>query len=711
MPRRIHAFACCASFVLLMAAGPPQTPKVDYVERIHGMTFDDPYHWMETGGSAFNDWLSAEANYTRQELGAIPGRAALLSELQKLDSREASVDAVLLAGKQWLYSEIRPTDSTAKVYGREVTGGRERVVIDPTQFDAGGQAAHIDYWNVSPDGHHIAYGISLGGSEIGTMRIRNIDTGADLPENIDRTRYASPSWIDNTSFLYTRLPQPKSGAAQGLTGGQVYLHQLGRNPETDVLVFGPHSVADQDLAKKFFFRGQAAPDSSAIVGIYDSGLTSSPRVVFVARKAELGHQLAWRKVAGPEDDVRQVVLHGNSLYLRTVHNAPNQRIIRTSVVTPDLAKAELIVPEGKGTIDGMVAATDALYVRQNEGGLGRLVRIPWDGAAEPVATPFDGSFIALAPAVSAPGVVLSMQSYTRSQTVFFYNPADHRLIDTGIAPPSSVSFDDIEWTEARARANDGMAVPLSILAPRAMTHDGHHPVLMYAYGAYGVTLGATFNPLRRAWFDRGGVYVVVHVRGSGGFGEDWYRAGRLANKPNSIGDFIAAAEYLIRTGWATPAMLSATGASAGGIVIGGAIVARPELFSSVVIDVGLVNPLRLEQIPIGPFNIGEFGSTATEEGTRMLYAIDPYHQLRPGVPYPGVMVSTGRNDTRVSPWMPSKFAARLQAATTGPRPVLLRVEETGGHFSPTKEQLEADLADTYAFFLWQDRMPDFQPSP
>jgi prolyl oligopeptidase len=698
--------------MVLIAAGPPPTPKLDHIETLHGMTFNDPYYWMEAGGPVFGDWLSAEAAYTRQQIDAIPGREALLAQIQSLDAGEMYVGTVLLARREWIFSELRPTDSTAKIYRRAVADGTEHVLIDPTQFDVGGQIAHVDYWNVSPDARHMAYGISLGGSEIGTMRIRSLETGADLPEHIDRTRYASPSWINDTSFLYTRLPPPTPGAAQSLTGGQVYLHRLGSGPDTDVLIFGPESVARQDVVAKFFFRAQAAPDSSAIVGIYDTGLTSSPKAVFLATKAQLGDgPLLWRQVAGLKDDIRQVVLHGDSLYLRTAHGSAKQRIIRTSAINPDLTRAEPIISDGEGTIGGMVAAADALYVQRNLGGIGRLVRVPWDRAPEPVPTPFDGSFIALTAAVSDPGVVLCMQSYTRSPTVFAYNPSTRRLVDTGIAPPSQVSFNDIEWTETHVRAKDGTLVPLSILAPRNSAHNGHLAVLMYAYGAYGVTLSATFNPLRRAWFDRGGAYAFVHVRGSGGFGEEWHRAGRLKNKPNSISDFIAAAEYLIHAGWAKPATLSAMGASAGGIVIGGAFVARPALFSAAVVDVGLVNTLRLEQIPIGPFNTGEFGSTQTEEGTRMLYEIDPYHRLRDGVSYPGVMVATGRNDTRVPPWMPSKFAARLQTATSGPRPVLLRVEEDGGHFGATKEQQEVDLADTYAFLLWQARMQEFGRSP
>jgi prolyl oligopeptidase len=254
-------------------------------------------------------------------------------------------------------------------------------------------------------------------------------------------------------------------------------------------------------------------------------------------------------------------------------------------------------------------------------------------------------------------------------------------------------------------------IPLSVLAPRVAARDGSHPLLMYAYGAYGVTIGPTFQAMRRAWFDRGGIFVFSHVRGSGGFGDEWHRAGRLGQKPNSANDLVDAAEYLIRTGRVTPAVLSAVGQSAGGIVIGGAIVARPELFSAAIINVGLVNPLRLQQIPIGAFNTEEFGSTETEEGVRMLSAIDPYYQIRSGVRYPGVLMATGLNDTRVSPWMPAKFTARLQDATASSRPVLLRVEQAGGHAFGTKAQFEGALTDAFSFLLWQAGVPAFQPSP
>jgi prolyl oligopeptidase len=700
---------CLLAAILLIAAGPPPTPTVEHVDRMFGMSFADPYHWMEDGGAAFDTWLTAQAAYTRSQLDAIPGRAAVLEQLGKLGGGETQVSGATVAGGNFVYSKTRPEDSVAKIFVRPVAGGAERVLVDPSRFDAGGQPAQLDYWSISPDGRTIAFGVSLGGAETGTLRLVDVASGKDLPESMNRTRYARPSWIDNTAFLYSRLPEPPPGGRQQLNGGRVFLHRLGTSVADDVAAFGPGLVAGQKVPVDFFFRGMGSVDSSIAVGEYDAGLGNSPKALFIADETKLGDRAAWHEIASLDDDIRGVVLHGRTLYLRSAHDAPRQRIIRVSATDRDLTKAETVLPEGSGTIAGMVSAADALYVQLDEGGIGHLVRIPWGGTPQPVATPFEGSFMGVNANASEEGIILRMQGWTRSQTVFRYDPITRAFTDTGIAPPSPVSFADIEWTSVRVKAADGAMVPVSIVAPRGAARDGHHPTMLYAYGAYGATLQPTFEAGRRAWFDRGGIYVVVHVRGSGGFGDDWHRAGRLAEKRNSITDFVAAADYIVKEGWASEATLSAWGGSAGGIVIGNAIAMRPKLFSAAIIEVGLLNMLRLEYIPIGPFNTGEFGSTETEEGVRMLAAIDAFHQIRDHVAYPGVMVATGRNDARVSPWMPAKFAARLQAATAGPRPVLLRVNDAGGHGGGTREQAQVEEADFYSFLLWQAGVPGFQP--
>jgi prolyl oligopeptidase len=707
--------AAAAGFVLLLeaAAGPPPAPTIAHTDTLFGMTFDDPYAWMEEGGPDFDTWIAGQSAYAREVLDGIPGRAALLAEIRRMGAGETRVGSVVAVDGQWFYSVTRPRDAVAKLFVRAGEHGKDRLLVDPARFDESAARAHIDYWAIAPDGRHLVYGVSVGGAETGTLRVMEVASGRDLPGQIDQTRYAGPSWRDNESFVYTRLPAPASDGRQPLTGGRVLLHRLGTDPASDPAVFGAGVVPGVDVPSDVFVAVYASPGSDQVVAKYDTGLASSEETLFIAPAASLdGGQPPWRRIAGKEDRVLKVALHNDWMYLRSALDAPQQKVLRTRLSAPDVAHAEAVVPEGGATVAAMVAAEDALYVRLLEDGLGQLLRVKWSGGEpEKLALPFEGSIMGMSANPAHPGVILRLQGWTESQTVFFYDPATGRFSNTDLAPPSPVSFADVAWSHVRAPSTDGAMVPLAILGKRDMPPGVPRPMLLYGYGSYNYALEATFNPLRRAWFDHGGVFAVAHVRGSGGFGDDWHQGGRLDTKPNSIADFIACAEYLVREGWTTPGMLGLQGASAGGIIVGGAITARPDLFSAAIINVGLVNALRLEQIPIGPFNTGEFGSTLTEEGVRMLHAIDVYQQVRPGVAYPGVLITTGRNDTRISAWMPAKLAARLQADTAGPRPVLLAVDETGGHLGSVKEKLEEETADFYSFLLWQAGVAGFQPTP
>ncbi|MBS0558677.1 MAG: prolyl oligopeptidase family serine peptidase [Proteobacteria bacterium] len=713
--RVLLALALPAVSPLAAAEQPPPFAHAEpHDVTLFGMTFHDPYHWMESGGERLTQWMLAQSAYTRRLLDRVPGRAGILEELRRLDAAETQVSGAVLAGGTWIYSKTRPEDSFPKIFARPAAGGTERIVVDPARFDANGLTARIDYWTAAPDGRHVAYGTSIGGGETGMLRIADVATGTDLPERWDRTRYARPAWLDGESFLYPRLPPPGTGGKQPITGASLYLHRLGSDPASDPRVFGPGPgpgvVGGHAQPTEYFFRAVASAASPYVIAEYDAGLGNSPQAVFVTTKERLrAGDPAWRQVAAFADDVRGVVPQGEWLYVRTAHRAPRLAVLRVPGARPDLARAETVLRQGDASIAGMTAAADALYVTRTQGGIGQLVRIPWNGTPERIAPPFEGSFIGVSAVPSEPGATLRTESWTRSQTVFHYDAAIGAFADTGIAPPSVVSFADIDWIDVHAPARDGSRIPVSIVAPRGAKRDGSHPLLLYAYGAYGATLEPSFDATRRVWFDHGGIYAVAHVRGSGGFGEAWHRAGRLDKKRNSVTDFIDAAHYLEQEGWTSRDRIAAMGGSAGGIVIGGAVVTQPSLFSAAIIEVGLLNMLRLEQIPIGAVNTNEFGSTETEEGVRLLASIDAYLQLKKGVAYPGVLVATKLNDARVSPWMPAKFAARLQASDAGPRPDLLRVEAGGGHGLGTRAEVQAELADYFAFLLWQAGLPEFQP--
>jgi prolyl oligopeptidase len=305
-----------------------------------------------------------------------------------------------------------------------------------------------------------------------------------------------------------------------------------------------------------------------------------------------------------------------------------------------------------------------------------------------------------------------MSSWARALRISAYDPQTRRIDDTKLQPlgPNDDPA-DITSEEVKVKSWDGVMVPLSIVYKRGLKMDGSNPALMRGYGAYGITLDPSFNPMFLAWLERGGVYAVAHPRGGGDYGDDWHLWGQKLTKPNTWRDFIACAEYLISHQFTSAAKLAGEGTSAGGITIGRSFAERPDLFAAALDRVGVSNALRAEFSPNGPPNIPEFGSVKTQWGFEDLYAMDAYVHVRNGVRYPAVLLTTGYNDPRVPSWQAGKMAARLQAATASGKPVLLRVEYAAGHgMGSTKTQIEDEFADEWSFLLWQFGVPGYQPA-
>jgi prolyl oligopeptidase len=332
---------------------------------------------------------------------------------------------------------------------------------------------------------------------------------------------------------------------------------------------------------------------------------------------------------------------------------------------------------------------------------------------EEVSLPFKGSaFLSTDPRL--PGALLYVTSWNKAFRIYAYDPETKQATDTKLQPEGPYDNPaDVESAEVKVPSYDGTLVPLSITYPKNMKRDGSNPTLMEGYGAYGFPSLPDFDPMRLAWYEKGGVLAVCHVRGGGEFGEEWHLAGKQATKPNTWRDFNACAQYLIDNKYTSAAHLAGVGGSAGGILIGRAITDRPDLWGAAIDIVGCSDTLRMETTANGVPNIPEFGSTKTEDGYKALYAMSSYNHIKDRTAYPSVLFETGYNDPRVDPWEMAKMTAALQAATSSGNPVLLRVEYEGGHggIGGTEKQAQERLADEYSFLLWRFGAPGFQPKP
>jgi prolyl oligopeptidase len=377
------------------------------------------------------------------------------------------------------------------------------------------------------------------------------------------------------------------------------------------------------------------------------------------------------------------------------------------------------VPVSSRVISGIAAAADALYIEARDGNVKRLYKRAYgpNATAVEVALPVAGSFAlnsdeggngAADPRL--PGLVLDLQGWTQARQMYQVNP-DGTVSNTGLQPQGRYDAPtDIVTTEVQVKSHDGALVPMSVIHKKGVALDGNNPTLLYGYASYGNTEEPVFGVTRMAWLDAGGVFAVANPRGSGVYGEDWYRGGYQATKPNTWKDFIACAEWLIAQRYTSAKRLAIWGGSAGGILVGRAMTERPELFAAVIPQVGALDMVRAELTPNGVPNIPEFGTRTNEAGFRALLLMSTYHQVRDGVNYPAVLMTHGVNDPRVEVWHSTKTAARLMAASTSGKPVLLRLDYDAGHgIGNTKAQTLQERADVFAFCLWQMGVAGYQP--
>ena len=720
-PRFAALSLCLAASIALAQPKPPAPPGRPVTDTYYGTTIVDPYRALEDlKNPEVAAWMKAEAGYTRAVLDKIPGRAEILKEIERYgDDAPARVTQVQPDNGDYYYLKRLASENNLKLYMRRGLAGTERLLVDPDRrTTAPGTHYAIDYFQPSPDNKYVAYGVSEGGSEESVLHVIDTATGKDLPDTIDRANFASPSWLPDGTLVYSRLQKLGPGApvTEKYLNQHAYLHRLGTDPDRDTALFGVGVVPGIAIEPVENVGAGYAPGSSYVIAVVIKGVQREYKIYAAPVAAVAGGKAAetsWHKICDYSDEVTNLAIHGDTVYLLSHAGAPHFKVLRLDLARPDIASAEVLVSESDNVITGIAAAKDALYVRRMKGGISNLLRVEYAAGAKPVAVklPFSGDMSTLTADPRLPGALFEAGSWTRSDAWYAYDPQRRTVSDTGLQPKGKYDAPtDLVATEVGAMAKDGTLVPLSIVHKRGLKLDGTNPTILYGYGAYGISqlpfYRATFLP----WFERGGIFAVAHVRGGGENGEDWYKAGYKATKPNTWNDAIACAEWLVANRYTSPSRLAIWGGSAGGIFVGRSITESPELFGAAIDEVPASDMLRFETTANGAPNVPEFGSVKTEEGFRSLLAMSPYHHIKDGVKYPAVLLITGINDPRVDAWEAGKMAARLQAASSSGKPILLRIDYDAGHgFGSTKKQGYEERADVLAFLFWQFGVSGFQP--
>jgi len=695
-------------------SGPPPTERQDVTETFFGHSVTDPYRWLENShDTKVVNWMKAQDDYTRTELASIPGREKFLTRVKALDTASTRVRSAQVWGEKTFYLKTDPGADNLKLYVRDGAASAERLLVDPELLTKDGVHYSIDYFQPSLDGALVACGISAGGSEESVIHIIETSSGKQLPDAIDRARFGAISWLPgNKSFSYNRLQKmtpdmPKTAFEQR---SRVYVHELGQDPDHDRFLFGygysPElKIEDNDLSFVVY-----SPASPYLFGVVAHGTENESTAYYAPFDQVTASPIPWKKLFDVDDAITRFDVHEDEIYFVTHKHKPRYEITRTSLKNPDLEHATVVVPASDVVIQEADVAKDGIYIRDLDGGIGRLRRLSFDGQTKPITVGKGLSVEAISTSPTEAGALVHVVSWTTSPRWLAYSARRETIRDIRIQPPLPIDTSAYESLEVNAKSADGTMVPLSIIRPKNIKLDGSHPVHLIGYGAYGISYDAYFDPVWLAWLERGGVIAFAHVRGGGEYGEEWYRAGYKLTKQHTIDDFIACAQYLIDSNYTSAKHLSGEGTSAGGILIGGAITERPDLFSGALIRVGISDALRAEFTPNGPPNIAEFGTVTDADGFKGLYAMDAYQHVKDGTAYPGILLTAGINDPRVDPSQPAKMTARLQQATSSKKPVLLRVDYDAGHgMGSTRAQHDLEFADEMSFLLWQAGDRAFQP--
>jgi oligopeptidase B len=682
---------------------PPTADKKPVVAKHHGVSLTDNYAWLRADNwqdvmrdpsllnAEIRDYLEAENAYTNVALASTAAlQADLFTEMKaRLKPDDSSVPTP--DGPYDYFSNFVAGGQYPRLCRQQRGGGKEQILLD-----GNAEAEGKPYWDIgakahSPDHRLLAYAVDDKGSELFTIRIRDMETGADLADEIPDTRGEIVWANDSQTLLYIRIDAHHRPLL-------VYRHRIGTPVSEDVLVYeekdtGYYVGVEKTLSSKFLIIDAHDHQSNEIY-LIDADHPDGPLTLVEGR--EHGHEY-------------QVDHNGDRLIITTNSGgAEDFRICEAPVATPGITNWREIVSHkpGRLIIDTIVFKSHLIRL-EREDSLPRIIVRAIEGGAEH-AIAFDEEAYALGMSegyeFDTTTLRFTYSSMTTPAETYDYDLATRaRTLRKRQEIPSGHNATDYVTRRLFAPAADGETVPVSILYRQDTPLDGSAPVLLYGYGSYGISIPASFSTARLSLVDRGFIYAIAHIRGGKDKGYRWYTDGKLDRKLNTFTDFVASGEHLVDQGFTQRGRIVANGGSAGGMLMGVVANMAPDLFLGIIADVPFVDVLNTmldETLPLTPPEWPEWGNPIENEREfEIIRSYSPYDNVEAKA-YPHIFAYGGLTDPRVTYWEPAKWIAKLRALNTSDNLVLLKTNMEAGHggASGRFEQLRETAID-YAFAL------------
>jgi oligopeptidase B len=669
---------------------PPVARIVPRVETVHGELRVDDYFWLrDRGDPNVVAYLEAENRYTAGVMRHTEGLQERLYQEMRQRIKETDLSVPERLDDYYYYSRTEAGGQYPILCRRHGELGDEEILLDQNPLAAGHGYFRLGASAVSPDHRLLAYSVDTSGAEEFTLFIKDLGTGALFPESIVSTSHDVAWANDSRTLFYTALDQAHRPC-------RLYRHLVGTNPAEDVLVYFEPDAS-------FFLDISRTRSRAYLLLDLSSHSTSEVRFVSADRPED-----SFRIVQPREPGIEYTVSHnGDRFFITTNDAAPNFRLVQAPVATPGREHWSPVLPyRPEVKLDTTDAYKKHLVVYERASGF-RQIRVLDLAAGEEHL-------------ISFPEPVYTVRAHANPE----FDTTLLRFTYTSLVTPSSVVDYDMAgrtWTVRKqtevlggydpslyrserlsATAPDGTAVPISLVYRIPLQHEGQRPLLLNAYGAYGMSYDPTFSSNTLSLLDRGFVVAIAHVRGGEEMGRPWYEGGRRLNKRNSFTDFIAAAEYLIDKGYSSADRLVIRGGSAGGLLMGAVTNMRPELFRAVLAEVpfvDVVNTMLDASLPLTVIEYDEWGNPNDRASYKYIRSYSPYDNVE-ARRYPHMLVTAGLNDPRVAYWEPAKWTAKLRAQKTDDNRLLLRINMGAGHGGASgRYDYLREIAFKYAFVL------------
>lgn len=693
---------CWSLLVVLLAAQSGfsfryPTAKTDPVTAdYHGIKVNDPYRWLEESDSPeTKSWIEAENKLTFSYLASLPSRTDFekrLTELWNYDKFSAPVRR----SNRYFFTKLSGLQNQPVLYVAGSPYGKDaRALIDPNKLSVDGTVALAGY-NVSEDGKRVCYGLSSAGSDWSDWKIRDVDTGNDLGDELKWIKFTACEFTrDGKGVYYSRYPEPQHNLKDENYYNKLYYHKVGTDQAADQLVL------ENPKEKTWEFSAEPSEDGHYLV-VSVSRSTNPENLVYYKDLSKEGNPLV-PLIDSWGSEYRFIDNDGSVFFFHTNNKAARGRVIAIDTKNPDASNWKEIIPEKEENLRSAAAVDNSLVGLYLKDAHAQLMLFSRGGKPSgEIALPGIGTVGAITGRHCDKELFYSFLSFAEPSSVYKY---DFAGASSQLVARPEVSFNPADFTTTQVfyTSKDGTRVPMFIVAKKGVElKSAPLPTFLYAYGGFNIPMLPRFSPGIVSWVEKGGIYAQPCLRGGGEYGEDWHKAGMKEKKQNVFDDFIAAAQYLVDNKYTSRKKIAINGGSNGGLLIGACMTQRPDLFAVAIPEVGVLDMLRYHKFTIGHAWAGEYGSSDDPEDVKYLLKYSPLHNVHSGTKYPATLAITGDHDDRVFPAHSFKFISALQAAQSiEAPPVLIRIETRAGHGAgkPTSKQIE-EAADKYAF-AWE----------